>query len=110
MSIEPHQPPQNLVSDPEIFGNRLFLDSAVVHGVPVALTTMVPDGKVICIGKPLRQIMIGSKPRTELELAGYWARCYVQAGLRDVLEWLGEKPLPWPPVTGQEILDRMRRG
>ena len=43
-------------------------------------------------------------------LAGYAARCAVQRGLADVLEWLGERPLPWPPVTGSEVLEGFRRG
>ena len=107
---EPQHPTQNLVSYPEIFGDRLFLDSTVWHGVPVALTTLIPDGQVVWIGEPLRQVMVGCKPRTDLELAGYAARCAVQHGLADVLEWLGERPLPFPPVTGAEVLDGFRRG
>jgi hypothetical protein len=54
--------------------------------------------------------MIGSKPRTEDELARYYWRWRVQVGLADVLEWLGERVSPMPPVTGAEILDGIRRG
>lgn len=112
MSVpERSTPPQNLVSFPDVFGeDRLFLDSLRWHGVPVSLTTLIPDGQIVYIGTPPVQIMVGSKPRTQIELARYAARCAVQAGLRDVLEWLGERPLPWPPVTGAEILDGIRRG
>ena len=109
MSV-PDQHPPNLVSYPDLFGETLFLDHTKWHGVPVTLSTLIPDGQVIAIGTPPIQYLIGSRPRTELELAGYAARRAVQAGLADVLAWLGERPLPWPPVTGAEVLDGIRRG
>lgn len=106
----PEQPAQNLVSYPDLFGDQLFLDHTKWHGVPVTLSTLIPDGQVVAIGTPPIQFLIGSCPRTELDLAGYAARCAVQAGLADVLAWLGERPLPWPPVTGAEVLAGIRRG
>lgn len=109
MSV-PEPPPQNLVSYPDLFGDRLFLDHTKWHGIPVTLSTVLVDGQVMAIGTPPRQFIIGSRPRTDLELAGYAARALVQQGLADVLAWLGERPLPWPPVTGAEVLDGIRRG
>lgn len=100
--------PQTVVSLDGFPG--LYLDHTKWHGVPVTLSTMMVDGQVIAIGTPPRQIMIGCRPRTQLELAGYAARCAVQRGLIDVLDWLGERPLPWPPVTSAELLDGIRRG
>jgi hypothetical protein len=111
MTIPEQQPPlQNLVSYPDLFGDHLFLDHTKWHGVPVTLSTLVVDGHVVWIGTPPQQVIIGSRPRTDLELAGYYARWRVQAGLADVLEWLGERVIPMPPVTGAEVLDGIRRG
>ena len=102
--------PQNLVSYPDLFGDRMFLDHTKWNGVPVMLSTLLENGKIIVIGTPAYQIVIGNRPRTDVELAGYWARRQVQLGLADVLDWLGERVIPWPPVTGAEILDGIRRG
>lgn len=88
----------------------MYLDHGKWHGIPVTLSTLLPSGQMMVIGTPPQQIIIGNRPHTELELAGYWARRYVQEQLADVLEWLGERVIPWPPVTGREILDGIRRG
>ena len=98
-------PPQNIVTLP---GLGTFLDHTLWNGVPVTLSTLVEDGTVIMLGR--RQIIIGSRPRTPIELDRYRARWIVQTGLRDVVEWLGERVIPERPVTGQEILDGIRRG
>lgn len=110
MRLPERQPPlQNLRSYPDLFGDRMFLDHDKWHGVPVTLTTALEDGTVMAIGTPTVQFLIGSKPRTEVELARYHARWLVQNGLRDVVEWLGERVTPERPVTGAEILDGIRR-
>lgn len=101
-------PLQNIVTIEGLPG--LWLDHAQWLGVPVTLSTTLIDGQMIAIGTPPRQFIIGSRPRTQIGLAGYAARCAVQRGLIDVLDWLGERPLPWPPVTGAEILNGIRRG
>lgn len=88
-----------------------YLDSGRWHGVPYTASTLVPDGQVIHIhiGRPTQQIIIGTCPWTDKQRRAYEARWYVQNGLRDVLEWLGEPVLPERPVTGAEILDGIRR-
>lgn len=76
-------------------------------GIDVIVNNAIPDGSVVMIGREV--VVIGTCPRTELELAGHHARWLVQQGLMDVLEWLGEKPIPKHPPTGAAILARLRR-
>lgn len=97
-------PMQTIVTRP---GLGTFLDHTLWNGVPVTLSTLLEDGTVIMLGQ--RQIIIGSRPRTEIELVRYHARWIVQTGLSDVLEWIGERVIPERPVTGAEILDGIRK-
>jgi hypothetical protein len=66
------------------------------NGVPLTTSDVVPDGQVIALGTPVRQFILGTG-WTEVQLAGWDARRIVQQGLADVLEWLGETPIPPRP-------------
>lgn len=55
-----------------------------------------------------QQMVIGTRPLTDLEKAGQEARLVVRRGLADVLEWLGQRVDNTPP-TSAEILDGLRR-
>lgn len=77
-----------------------------ILGIDVIVNDALPDGTVAMIGREV--VVIGTRPRTELELAGWHARWLVQQGLIDILEWLGEKPIPKHPPTGAGILARLR--
>lgn len=67
----------------------------------VHLNPALDDGTVMMLPSA---VIIGTRPRTELQLAGHHARWLVQQGLIDILSWLGEKPIPKHPTTGQDIL------
>ena len=77
-----------------------------VFGIPVVINDFLPDGTVAIVGNST--VIIGAFPRTEVELAGYHARWLVQQGLIDVLQWLGEKPIPKHPVTAASIMAALR--
>lgn len=99
-------PPQTVVSIDGFPG--LYLDNGLWNGVPVMASTLVPDGQVLMLGAPTKQVVIGVRPLTELERARYRAKWLVQNGLRDVLTWLGERVTPEEPVTGAEIMTAIR--
>lgn len=44
-------------------------------------------------------LIIGNAPLDEVGEAGYHAKWLVNRGLRDVVEWLGEVPLPRSPAN-----------
>lgn len=102
-------PLANLTSYEGIPG--LFLDSGHWHGIPYMASSLLKDGMVVHVhvGRPTQQVIIGTRLWTDQERREYAIRWYVQNGLRDVLEWLGEPVLPERPVTGAEILDGIRR-
>ena len=54
-------------------------------------------------------ILLGTRPWTELEKAGYAAKVIVNHGLADVVRWLGEPLLPKsPPKTS--VMGPLRHG
>lgn len=110
MSVPENPAPlTNLTSYEGIPG--LFLDSGRWHGIPFTASTLVPDGQVIHIhvGRPTQQVIIGIGAWSDQQKRAYAAKVLMQQRMLDVLEWIGEKPLPPRPVTGAEILDGIRR-
>lgn len=79
----------------------------MIGGVPVVESKAVPDGMVLVVGRN-EMYVIGTCPRSELDLARHRARWLVRRGLADVLEWLGEDVGPEHPATGAQILARLR--
>lgn len=74
-------------------------------GLPVVMSPHLEDGSVLMItGK----ILIGTYPKTEIQLAREEARWLVRSGLSDVLEWLGEKVGPRHSLTGAEVLESLK--
>lgn len=53
-------------------------------------------------------LIVGTRPYDELDLARHHARWLVQQGLIDVLQWLGEQPIPKHPRTVQDVLRGLR--
>lgn len=76
-------------------------------GMRVIINDALPDGTVAIVGNEI--VVIGAFPRTEVELAGYHARWLVQQGLMDILQWLGEKPIPKHPATAASVMTALRR-
>ena len=76
-------------------------------GIPIVVSPAMPDGTIAMVGSEL--VLIGTFPRTEIELARYHARWLVQQGLLDVLSWLGEKPIPEHPVTAESVMAALGR-
>ena len=54
-------------------------------------------------------ILLGTRPWTEIERAGWHARWIVNQGLSDVVEWIGESHLPRNPPE-YDVTDFLRRG
>lgn len=54
-------------------------------------------------------LMLGIRPWTEIERAGYHARWIVNNGLSDVVDWLGEPRLPYRP-SERSVMDFLRQG
>ena len=82
-----------------------------MFGVPIVLSEAMEDGS-LCWCRPPGQhayIVIGTCPRTEIQQARWRARWLVQQGLIDVLDWLGEKPIPKHPLSGKEVLARFKQ-
>jgi hypothetical protein len=92
-----------------VFNDPPLRDGALggLLGYRIVLNQALPDGQVLMFHGD-RLIVIGTRPRSEVELAGHYARYLVRRGLADVLEWLGEKVGPERPPTHWEILDAMR--
>lgn len=77
--------------------------AAGLAGIPLMLSPDLPDGTLVDIGG---QVMLGTRPLTELEQAGRDARRIVREGLADVLTWCG-LPVDLEPGAG-EVLVTMR--
>lgn len=80
-------------------------------GCPIMTNDQLEDGAIYWVNPPggPAYMVVGMRPRTELEQARWRARWLVQQGLIDVLAWLGQKPIPKHPMTGQQVLDRLAR-
>lgn len=82
--------------------------TATMHGIPVHLSPLLPDGKVYDVRGPGQAIVwIGCAPLDEHEQAQRDARLAVRRGLADVLTWLGE-PVENEP-GGVEIWEALQR-
>lgn len=83
------------------------MTSLPINGLPIVATEALRDGDVLYVQDPgPPYLLVGTRPLTEVELAGKEARSIVQNGLADVLEWLGEPPpTPYPPRGGRYLLD-----
>jgi hypothetical protein len=64
---------------------------------------VAPNGTTYLIGG--HTLVVGCRPLTDREDWRREARWIVQNGLRDVLEWLGETPIPRHPTPGRRLLD-----
>ena len=73
--------------------------TATMHGIPVHLSPLLPDGETV--------VWVGAAPLSEREAAMREARLHVRRGLADVLAWLGEAVENEP--TGREIWDALMR-
>lgn len=82
-----------------------------MFGTPIVLNETLEDGALYWCHPPGRPayIIIGTHPRTEIQRARWHARWLVQQGLIDVLDWLGEKPIPKHPLSGKEVLARFKQ-
>lgn len=69
-------------------------------GTPVLENTALKSGTVV-MGEGY--IVIGSRPWSTIEEARYDAQWIVNNGLRDVVQWLGEKPLPRKHITFNRV-------
>jgi hypothetical protein len=88
--------------------------TAIMHGIPVHLSPVLPDGQVFMssdyadpFGNEQSILWIGSAPLTELAAARREARLAVRRGLADVLAWLGETVENEP--TGVELWNALTR-
>jgi hypothetical protein len=71
----------------------------LLNGVPITTSSVVPDGTIYALGgSPPKQFILGTE-WSVVHRAGWHARWLVQQGLIDVLEWLGEEPIPKHPNT-----------
>lgn len=65
------------------------------NGMPVHKSMVLKSGELYEVRDGIfHYLLIGARPWTPVESAGYDAKRIVNHGLRDVLEWLGEKPIP----------------
>lgn len=89
-------------------------------GARVILNPQLKDGTVLWFNEyagisllgsgatMTQQMVIGTRPLTDLEKAGQEARLAVRRGLADVLDWLGQRVDNTPP-TSAAILAELRR-
>lgn len=80
-------------------------------GMPIATNDWLEDGALFWVNPPggVTYAVVGMRPRSAVEVARWDARWLVQQGLLDVLEWLGEKPIPKKPMTGRQLLEHLVR-
>lgn len=106
MDIYPQVPnPDHIVRGlPNRFGGS--------RAVGVHLMPIYPDGHMYFVG--MSDLIIGTRPLSEMDQVRREARLMVREGMKDILEWLGPKApggSEWyNEPTGADLLERIRKG
>lgn len=81
-------------------------------GLQVTLTPYLIDGEVVILDQDSHltgaRMLIGTRLRTELELARHRGKWLAQQGLMDWLLYIGEKPIRKHPRTHRDVLTALR--
>lgn len=89
--------------------------SGAMFGTPIVMSAALRDGEVVAAfdgschtDSPL--LVVGTRPLTDVEMAGAEARHIVRSGMADVLEWCGETVGRAPTRSGRgaELIARLR--